>query len=85
MSGSSLSGKEGISCSRCNLDLSFSFEMDENNEIIDEYVLDYFKIGNLEFKNDNRQLALYLNNTYIRDIASNTVDLEKCKSLVLLS
>jgi hypothetical protein len=85
MIGASASGKEGITCSRCKLDLSFSFKMDQNNEIIDEYLLDYFKIGNLEFKNDNKQLTLYLNNTYVKDIDSNIVDLNKCKTLVLLS
>jgi hypothetical protein len=83
--GSAAAGKEGITCNRCRLDLSFSFKMDSNNEIIDEYLLDYFKIGNLEFKNDNKQLALYLNNTYVKDIDNNIVDIDKCKSLVLLS
>lgn len=78
-------GKEGITCSRCKLDLSFTFEMDQDNEIIDEYELDYFKIGNLELKNNNEQLVLYFNNTYVKDIASNIVDIHKYRSLVMLS
>lgn len=78
-------GKEGITCSRCKLDLSFSFKMDQNSEIIDEYVLDFFKIGQLEFKNNDKQLVLYLNNTYVKDVDNNTVDIDKCKTLVILS
>lgn len=85
VNGSAASGKEGISCTKCRLDLSFVFKMNDNSEIIDEYQLDYFKIGNLEFKNNNKQLVLYLNNIFVKEVDSNTVDLEKCKSLVMLS
>lgn len=85
-SGGSLNrGKEGITCNRCHLDLVFSFAMDFNNEIIDQYSLEHFKIGKLEFKNNNQQLALYLNNIYIKDVNDNVVDLEQCKVLLLLS
>jgi hypothetical protein len=84
-SGTTRNGKEGISCSTCKLDLSFTFLMDMENEIIDAYSLDYFKLGNLEFKNDNAKLILYLNNTYVKDIASNIIDIDKYKSLLMIS
>jgi hypothetical protein len=77
--------REGIGCKRCALELVFSYHMNHDCEIVDAYILDYFKIGNIEFKNNASQLALYANNTYVRDIDSNIVDLAKCKSLVLFS
>src|SRR5438128_638341 len=78
-------GKEGITCNKCRLDLSFTFKMNQDNEIIDEYALDYFKVGNLEFKNNDDQLVLYFNNTYVKDITSNIVDLSKYRSIIMLS
>ena len=78
-------GREGITCSRCQFDICWKFQIDETSEIIDQYLLDYCKIANIEFRADNQQLALYLNNTYVRDIANNIVDIDKYKSLLMLS
>lgn len=78
-------GKEGIKCDRCKLDISFIFSMGQDNEIIDEYLLDYFKLGNMEYKNNDTKLTLYLNNIYIKDIDNNAVDLDKCRKLMVLS
>lgn len=78
-------GKEGITCNRCKLDLSFAFKMDIQNEIVNEYKLDYLKIGKLEFKNNNPQLALYFNNTYVRDIKTNIVDLHRYQAISMLA
>lgn len=80
-----MKGKEGINCNRCHLQLSFTFEMDQNNEIIDAYQLDFCKVGALEFINSDAKLILYSNNTYVKDIDTNIVDLDKCKALVILS
>jgi hypothetical protein len=83
--GSARNGKEGITCGNCQLDLSFTFIMDMDNEIIDAYALDYFKLGNLEFKNSNTKLLLYLNNTYVKDIEDKIIDLDHCKSLTMIA
>lgn len=83
--GTARNGKEGITCKSCQLDLSFNFLMDIDNEIIDSYSLDYFKLGNLEFKNSNTQLILYLNNTYVKDIDDKIIDIDKYKSLMMLA
>jgi len=82
--GTARNGKEGITCNSCQLDLSFNFLMDIDNEIIDAYSLDYFKVGSLEFRSANAQLVLYLNNTYIKDIDNNIIDLDKYKSLMMI-
>lgn len=78
-------GKEGITCETCRLDLAFTFNMNQDNEIIDEYALDYLKVGNLEFKNNDDQLVLYFNNTYVKDITGNIIDLNKYKAIMMLS
>ncbi len=83
--GATRNGKEGITCRSCQLDLSFNFLMDIDNEIIDAYSLDYLKLGNLEFKNSNTNLILYLNNTYVRDIGDKVIDISKYKNLLMLA
>lgn len=83
--GMTRNGTEGIACSGCQLDLSFNFLMDMDNEIIDAYSLDYLKLGNLEFKNTNTQLILYLNNTYVKEIEDKIIDIDKCKSLMMIA
>ena len=83
--GTARNGKEGITCGGCQLDLSFNFLMDMDNEIIDSYSLDYFKLGNLEFKNSDTNLILYLNNTYVRNIDNKIIDIDKYKSLMMLA
>jgi len=84
MDNSLRKGKEGVICNRCRLDLSFIFNMDEKNEIIDAYSLDYCKMGNLEFKNNITQLAVYRNNTHIKDLDSNVFDFDKYKKLMTI-
>lgn len=78
-------GKEGITCTRCQLDLSFVFDTNQDNEIIDRYRLDYCKIGNMEFKNTNAQLILYLDNAYLKNITNNILDLDKYRAMLMLS
>lgn len=83
--GANQTGTEGIDCSGCKLELSFMFHTD-GQEIIDEYKLDYLKIGRLEFKPDpDNHLAVYLNNIYVKDLPNNIIDLEKYKNYLLVS
>ena len=77
--------QENIMCGRCKLDISFTFAMDQDNEIIDEYALDYFKLGAIELRNNNDQLVLYLHNTYIQDIVGNIIDIKKYRKLSMLA
>jgi len=77
-------GSKGISCHNCKLKLSFGFQTTQEHQIVDSYTLDYLKIGNLEFKNDNQHLALYMNSVYVRDL-EDSIDFGKCRNLMLLA
>lgn len=85
LGGISPNGKEGITCRNCQLDISFHFLMNTDNEIVDAYLLDYFKFGSLEFRSNNAQLTLYHNNTYVRDIDDQVIDIDRCKTLAMIT
>lgn len=78
-------GRDSARCDRCHSDISFFYKMDEKNEVIDEYTLEYFKLGNAEYRPSSNSLSLYINNTYVKDIAGNLVDIDRCKKLMVIS
>lgn len=76
-------GFDRITCEHCRLDLKFNFLL-ADNEIVDEYKIDYCKVGNVEFRNDNQHLSIYHNNVYVKDVDSTVIDLKKIATFIML-
>lgn len=76
-------GVEGIECKQCKLNLEFRFKIDQDCEIIDEYMFNSLKIQNIEFKKIENALAMFKNNVYIQNIPE--INFDVCKRYVFLS
>ncbi len=58
--------------------------MNEQSEIIDAYTFYSMHLGQLEFRNEYNKFGVYQNNSFIRYILEDHLDLAKYKKLMLM-
>lgn len=77
-------GREGMSCEQCQLELCFLFNLDNCGEIIDEYSVEYLKLGKVQYVNDNNKFSIFYHNTYLKDLAEDVLDLDNFQKLMMV-